>query len=419
MKYIEDLIKNSKNFCILPWIHFHSWPDGRVMPCCISDSNNPVSKIDTEKSILEMMNSDDFNAMRQLMINDQPVDICKRCYDLEKVGTWTMRQSHNRRRGKDYVDLVANTNEDGSINQFKMVYMDIRFSNICNMKCRSCGPACSSQWAAEHKEQHGIASLKDYFGTEKIVTNSNEDGKFFDQLQPYLDDVLEVYFAGGEILITPEHYDCLDHWIATGRAKDIELTYTTNFSSLKYKDKDLLSYWKHFPNLQIWASLDGRGSHAELIRKGTEWDKIVNNIRDIRKLVPHAQLQITPTISIWNVHSFPRFFDYLITQKLMNLKITPRFNLATSPWYANIMILPDFEREALSRLYNRYAQKYSFNVHIKNCFKMIEHALNSGSENKDGILEFIKDNDRLDRIRKEKLLDVIPELKKVYEWAKT
>jgi hypothetical protein len=365
-----------------------------------------------------MLNSEDFKAMRQLMLDDQPIEICKRCYDLEKVGLWTMRQSHNRRRGKDYVELVANTNEDGSIDQFKMVYMDIRFSNICNMKCRSCGPSCSSQWAAEHKEHHGIASLKNYFGTEKIVTNSNDDGKFFKQLTPYLDDVLEVYFAGGEILITPEHYECLDHWIATDRAKDIELTYTTNFGSLRYKDKDLVNYWKHFPKLQIWASLDGRGAHAEVIRKGTDWDAIVNNIKEIRTLVPHAQLQITPTISIWNVHSFPRFFDYLITQKLMNLKIAPRFNLATSPWYANIMILPDSERTSLIRLYNRYVQKYSFNEHIMNGFKMVEHALNSGKENKEGILEFIKVNDRLDSIRKETLLDVIPELRKVYEWAK-
>ena len=31
-----------------------------------------------------------------------------------------------------------------------MRYMDIRFSNIRNMKCRTCGPELSSQWATEY-----------------------------------------------------------------------------------------------------------------------------------------------------------------------------------------------------------------------------------------------------------------------------
>ena len=31
---IDSLVKHGKHFCVLPWVHFHSWPDGRVMPCC-------------------------------------------------------------------------------------------------------------------------------------------------------------------------------------------------------------------------------------------------------------------------------------------------------------------------------------------------------------------------------------------------
>ena len=85
-----------------------------------------------------------------------------------------------------------------------------------------------------------------------------------------------------------------------------------NFSSLKYKDKDLIGYWKKFPQLKIWASLDAMGDTAEVIRKGTDWERIVKNMRAIKEQVPHAQFQITPTISIWNVFHFPDFFDYMI-----------------------------------------------------------------------------------------------------------
>ena len=136
-----ELVKNGKHFCVLPWIHFHAWPDSKVMPCCVADSSMPVSNINKDESIIQMMNSSDYKKMRLAMLNDEPVEACKRCYDLELMGTWTMRQSHNKRRGLEYVDLIdTTTRPDGSLTEFKMKYMDIRFSNICNMKCRSCGP---------------------------------------------------------------------------------------------------------------------------------------------------------------------------------------------------------------------------------------------------------------------------------------
>lgn len=417
---VENLVKHGKHFCVLPWVHFHSWPDGRVMPCCIADSNKPVANINNNESVIQMMNSEDYKKMRTQMLNDEPVEACKRCYDLELMGTWTMRQSHNKRRGLEYVkDISETTKDDGEITEFKMKYMDLRFSSICNMKCRSCGPGCSSLWAQEFVDRMGVDEYEKYFGTKKIVINASEEMSFMNKLKPYLKDVLEVYFAGGEIIITPEHYECLDYWIENGLNEQIELTYTTNFSSLKFKDKDLIGYWKQFPKLKIWASLDADGDVAEVIRKGTDWDRIVKNIKAVKEQVPHAEFQITPTISIWNVFDFPDFFDYMLDEGFIDTKSSPRFNLATNPWYANIMILPKHVKRRLTELYRIYQDRYKDNPDIHNGFKMIIYNLNVGEENKGGILEFKKFNDELDQFRKEKITDVIPELKEVYEWAES
>ena len=280
---IQNLVQNGKHFCVLPWIHFHAWPDKRVLPCCVADSNMPVASINDDESILDMMNSDDFKKLRVAMLDDEPVETCKRCYDLELIGTWTMRQSHNKRKGLEYVNYIAeNTQKDGTLDKFEMKYMDIRFSNLCNMKCRSCGPGCSSQWAQEYVENNGIEKYQTHFHNTKIVVSNNDDLKFMAKLKPHLKDVTEVYFAGGEIIIQPEHYECLDYWIENGLTDQVELTYTTNFSQLKYKkDVDLISYWKKFPKLKIWASLDAHGKLAEVMRKGTDWNRIVNNIKSV------------------------------------------------------------------------------------------------------------------------------------------
>lgn len=417
---VENLVKHGKHFCVLPWVHFHSWPDGRVMPCCIADSNMPVAEIKKDESIIQMMNSEDYKKMRSAMLNDEPVEACKRCYDLELMGTWTMRQSHNKRRGLEYANEIAETTKDnGEITDFKMKYMDLRFSNMCNMKCRSCGPGCSSLWAQEFVDRMGVDEYEKYFKTRKIVINAAEEMSFMNKLKPYLKDVLEVYFAGGEIIITPEHYECLDYWIENGLNEQVELTYTTNFSSLKYKDKDLIGYWKKFPQLKIWASLDAMGDTAEVIRKGTDWDRIVKNIKAIKEQVPHAQFQITPTISIWNVFHFPDFFDYMVEQGFIDTMSSPRFNLATNPWYANIMILPVSVKRRLAELYRVYQNKYKDNQDIYNGFKMIIYNLTVGDENKGGILEFKKFNDELDEFRDEKFEDICPEIKEVYEWAES
>lgn len=417
---VEKLVTEGKHFCVLPWVHFHAWPDKRVMPCCVADSNMPVAQIEGDQSIIEMMNSDRYKEIREAMLDDIEVPECKRCFDLELMGTWTMRQSHNKRRGSDYVDYIAeNTQEDGALSEFEMKYMDIRFSNLCNMKCRSCGPDCSSLWAQEFKDKRGQEMWDEYFPNRKVVINNNDDQKFMVKLKPYLADVSEVYFAGGEIIITPEHYECLDYWIENGQADTIELNYTTNFSTLHgYKNKDLLEYWKKFKNIQVWASLDAHGDLAECIRKGTDWNKTVANIKKLREELPHVQLGITPTISIWNIFKFPDFIDYMADNNLIDLNITPRFNLATNPWYANVMILPKSVKNRLVELYRVYQNKYGKDNHeIHNGFKMIIYNLSVGDENKGGILEFKQFNDELDKFRNEKFEDLVPEIKEVYEWA--
>ena len=421
---VKNLVENGKHFCVLPWVHFHAWPDKRVMPCCIADSDMPTSEIRNDESIIQMMNSEKYNDLRSKMMKDEAVPECKRCYDLETMGEWTMRQSHNRRRGLDYVDYISDvTNDDGSLKEFQMKYMDIRFSNICNMKCRSCGPSCSSLWSQEFLEQRGKEVFEEYFpkSNGKIVINNNDDMTLMAKLKPYLDDVTEVYFAGGEIIITQEHYECLDYWIENGLTDQVELTYTTNFSTLKYKKNvDLIEYWKKFPQLKIWASLDAHGEVAECIRAGTDWEKVVRNIRDVKEQVPHAQFQITPTISIWNIFDFPDFWDYMVDNGFIDVATSsPRFNLATNPWYANIMILPQSTKRRLAELYRVYQERHKDNHAIYNGFKMIIYNLTVGDENKGGILEFKKFNEELDSYRDEKFEDIVPAIKEVYEWAQS
>ena len=382
---IEDLVHEGKHFCILPWVHFHAWPDKRVMPCCVADSNMPVAQIESDQSIIEMMNSDGFKEIRRKMLNDEAVEACTRCYDLELMGTWTMRQSHNRRRGLEYRDYIAeNTQEDGALSEFEMKYMDIRFSNLCNMKCRSCGPDCSSQWAQEFVDKRGKEMFEQYFPNRKVVINNNDDQQFMVKLKPYLADVTEVYFAGGESLMTEEHYRILDYWISIGKT-DVQLNYTTNFTKLDYKQRNLFELWKQFPNLRVAASLDGMGERGEYIRKNMIWKEVVNNRKRMMQELPDAYFEITPTVSMWNAKHLPDFHRDWVQHGYVDIN-NIRINQLTSPRYFSTRILPETIKQKITDKITKHCVWLSENNANDNTIKAFEGIISFMNETNDSDL---------------------------------
>jgi len=424
MKTAKQLVKDSKHFCVLPWLHFHAWPNKKVMPCCVSDSEMPVSELKDDESILEMMNSEEYKKMRSAMLNDERYEACARCYELEENGTWTLRQSQNMVRGIDNIDLIEATNIDGSIDEFKLKYMDIRFSNICNFKCRSCGPGCSNMHGEEKLtmiEEHVFITRFGADGDTKAKTliSNNEDGTFMEKLKPYLHDVEECYFAGGEILVTPEHYECLDYWIENDLAKNVKLNYTTNMSKITHKGRDLIELWSHFPNMEMWASIDSIGEQGELIRKGFKWNKIKENMLTIKEKAPHIKLGITPTISIWNIFDFCEMYDWMYENKFISREIPPRINVLTYPDFATIQILPNSVRLEVIKELKNYISKFHSeeDTDLRNDFKMLVQTLWTGKENKEKLLEFFDNNDEYDMVRDENMISVIPQLHEVYEWC--
>ena len=424
MKTAKQLVKDSKHFCVLPWLHFHAWPNKKVMPCCVSDSEMPVSELKDDESILEMMNSDEYKKMRSAMLNDERYEACARCYELEENGTWTLRQSQNMVRGIDNIDLIEATNIDGSIDEFKLKYMDIRFSNICNFKCRSCGPGCSNMHGEEKltmiEENVFITRFgADGYTKSKTLISNNEDGSFMDKLKPYLNDVEECYFAGGEILVTPEHYECLDYWIENDLAKNVKLNYTTNMSKISHKGRDLIELWSHFPNMEMWASIDSIGEQGELIRKGFKWNKVKENMLTIKEKAPHIKLGITPTISIWNIFDFCEMYDWMYENEFISREIPPRVNVLTYPDFATIQILPNSVRLEIIKELKNYISKFHSeeDTDLRNDFKMLVQTLWTGKENKEKLLEFFDNNDEYDMVRDENMISVIPQLHEVYEWC--
>lgn len=402
-------LKESKIFCMMPWTHLHFWPNGTVYPCCMT--NDVVDDLN-KSSLKEAWNSEDMKQLRLDMLADKPNKICNRCYELESNGGHTLRMS-GRRKFAHHYDLVEKTNDDGSLDEMRLPYIDFRFSNICNFRCRTCGPDLSSSWYDDH------VKIMPKHGNPKIIRPKNED-EIWNEIEPYIDQLEEIYFAGGEPLIMEEHYRILKK-LAEKKLWHVNLKYNTNFSILKYKDLDVLDIWNQFKDVRVGASLDAMGERAEYIRKGTNWNNIVKNRKQMLERCPQVHFFISATISNMNVLHVPDMFRTWAEEGMIE------------PHNINCNILlfpPEYRIDTLTKEYKEKAVK-KWQEHINwfkttpsarfnnsqmfiNQFESVINAIQA-KENQDNLKEFKNRTKIFDKLRNESFVDIFPEMKDLWE----
>lgn len=402
----KKLLFENKNFCIYPWLHMHVEPGGGVYSCCgVKYKSESLLGKTTEKNLNQIWNAKPIRDLRLRMLNNESSAQCERCYEQEKAGFFSMRNSANKHHGH-YINLVNNTKIDGTVDDFKMIYWDVRFNNLCNLKCRSCGPNFSSQW---YQDQIKIAP--DYSKNHKALIFA---GKFqtdlWDQLIEHIDHVEQIYFAGGEPLLMEEHYLILDE--LEKRSKfNVRLIYNSNFTEIKLKDRIVFDYWKKFDSVSVGASLDAMGQRAEYIRKGTIWEVVENNRRLMIETCPKVDFYISATLSIMNALHLPDFHKDWANKGL----IKPQdfnVNILTDPTHYRIDIAPENYKALIKQKYQEHLAWLSPKDSLRRASNGYESAINFmlSNDNTNLIEQFWKKTNQLDSIRNENILDVIPEI---------
>ena len=407
---LDRLIK-SDVFCMIPWIHMHAFPNGQAYPCCLGDSHHPIGHLH-KNTIKEVWNDTPYKTMRKNMLEEKPCKECTKCYEQERHGFMSMRNSSNKSFGH-HINIVDQTKEDGQFDDFKLRYYDIRFTNLCNFSCRSCGGWFSSSW---YQEEVDLFGKRDY---PQFMYAGKDKDDMWNQMQehiPYLD---QIYFAGGEPLIMEEHYNVLKELVRLKRF-DVRLQYNTNFSRLNLKDENVLDYWKLFNSVSVGASLDAMGPRAEYIRKGTKWDQIVSNREQMLEICPGVDFYVSSTVSIYNVMHVMDFHRDWVEQGLIE----------AADWNINILQGPDRDRIDVLPLHYKEQVKEKVLAHIewlkphdklKRAIVGYESILKfMFDDDKSWLLhEFISVNDKHDDYRKEKFETVFPEYKDLRTYVTT
>jgi len=404
-----NLLTESKTFCMMPWVHMHAFPDGRAYPCCLSDYWHPIG--DLRKSTMEKVwNEKPLRDMRQNMLTDQECKECTKCYEQEANGFFSMRNDANRNYGH-HVAEVEQTTKDGTHPEFKIRYWDVRFSNLCNFSCRSCGPIFSSNWYNDHVKLYN--RKPDVLGREmsRVEYTAGDEDAMLEQMLPHIPYLEQVYFAGGEPLIMKEHYFMLEKLIEHNKT-DIRLQYNTNFSELRFKDKHVFDYWRHFKNVSVGASLDASGERAELMRRGTDWTQTLLNRKRMMEEVPHVDFYISATISAMNVLHVLDFHKQWTELGLIEAKDF-NVNICQSPEWYRIDILPEeFKRNVVIPAYEQHIAWLEPQDRLQRATNGFKSALNfiQANNRSDQLPRFREEIKKLDEIRNENFWNTFPEL---------
>ena len=293
-------MSNSKTYCSAPFQHLHISPIGDMMPCC-SYRGKPFGNVNNN-SIENIFNNVRFKIIRKQLLEGKEPDGCYKCFKRESVGLTSPRLQYQ----DDY------TPEKIYTMSVKFDSWDIRNTNLCNLKCQTCGPNYSSLHNKGKEISPSTKAMNDIY--KNIDSN--------------IHNVKNIYFAGGEPLINPMHEYIIKKLIDNKRF-DCKLQYSTNLTLLKYKGFDVLEAWKKFKNVKVLASVDGIGKQNEFIRTNSKWETTDKNLK-ILLGQSNIDLRASICVSKLNIEDLHLICEYLVDVGVKEENISVS-NILTDP----------------------------------------------------------------------------------------
>jgi len=395
LEYWSNLVfKENKSFCIYPWVNYHQ--KGKNLHLC-SRSGPVVTTTDKIQSWAADLN---YTAIRDKMLRgEQLLEHCSTCYyQYENQGVESYRQFETL----DWVSKLDLDSVDDLVNIQHPYFYEVHTGNHCNIKCRGCQPSFSEPIGREIKK----FNIKTPSHFDWKVNTSNIESINIDTLT----DKTSVYFQGGEPTIMPEVLDFLKRCIEKNKT-DFFLTMCTNGVKLS---QEFLETVSHFSDTNFSFSIDGYGKVNDYWRSGSQWHKVIDNLRLLQSRGHSVSINTVP--GIYNVTNLHQLFEFL-DQELPFTAVYLQLNYL--PWQSAFNHpLRDLVIESMQKC----MQTSIYHSNGKSCKSAIDsihaHYANNPEYNIKNLKDFFDYNDQLDRARGTKLADYIPELELARNYIK-
>lgn len=376
------------NFCSAPFIHMYVHSNEGQQVCCMSTENNLLDD-NLSASLAERWTSDYYKKIRKQFIDNEQPSICTKCFTLEKTGGTSDRMRFNDL----YLKSLEPNIETG--NQYNTpVDLDIRPGNLCNLRCRMCGPVSSSQL---QKEIFDNKFLVEILGSGTIrssdVLERDENIEF---LLKNANHSKRIKFLGGEPTIMPEVDKFLDILIER-ELFDVPLHFTTNCTN---GNKRFIDKITKFNQISFNYSVDGVGSVVEYIRDPVKFKSINNNIQTYHNIAVAGE--ITFTLQAYNFFNLPDIIEWA-----NSLGIYVRPEILMVPNWASYKSIPLKIRNKRISVMNKLMKNYK-HEQIKKLEPVLLIMYNDDEEY--DLKNFVKSTKLFDKSRNQHIKNYIPEV---------
>lgn len=429
---------NKDTFCILPWSSIQINPSGDFKVCCFSGISDTKSRLGNNygmcldddgnvmniltHSIQDAINSKYHRELRLAQSTNTRHSICKVCWDRDDANaaknqmTTSLRyfRSFNQLpnlEGATPLDAAPQAmQDDGSIDT-SVISLDLRFTNICNMKCIMCNPQYSNQWYADEMKLYTTTT----FNVDSKVYNIKvENGVYKSDMVPWHDSpiwwdkfdeamprVKHIYLTGGEPFLIKGHDVLLDKLISAELAGDVILEYDTNLTVI---NDNILNKLSHFKQVILSVSCDDIDDKFELIRFGGKFSTMLENLGKLR--MRNIKIRhLSSCTGIYSLYSPMRLHDYFTKLGYDTFS----FRFLRAPRHSDISYLPDHLKLQMIKVYegsNLPQQWKNFYIgHFENTMGKY-----SAEECNQHILDHIKYLNSLDAIRGTNWKQTFPEI---------
>lgn len=410
----------SDAFCPLPFSHLIINHDGTVSPCCVSDeryrdANGRAFLMDRD-SLADVWNGTHIAELRSALASGIRHAACENCWAREREGhdshrLKTLRGMDDPGRAASSVDRSDPRPTDGP------GFVTIRYGNVCNLKCRICGPAASSRWIEEHNETWGTDWLAEQVDRMARDGNSVErravmnwfegNDAFWEEFRSLLPGMHEMMFTGGEPFLIRRQVEMLRECAESGHAEHINLQFHTNGTVLD--DGLLAEVLPRFRSVIMNFSTDGTGRQFEYQRHGASWDVVDGAMRRCLELWsspkgPRGTVMVNLTVSAMNAYYLPdygRYFGRIGMPVGLNLLVgRPELDAANLPWVVRKCIAARLNAAADGDL-----GCYAFGTPLGEIIGMLE-----APPRGETLRPFLDATRRMDISRGESFADAFPEM---------
>jgi organic radical activating enzyme len=380
----NKLDKISPAFCLAKYDLFSLYLHlGATHSCHLSDLKK--LNVDEIKGPYDFFNFPEIKQVRKKMKDGIKDSDCNFCWNIEKNNSYSDRHLQSDLISHKYDEIVE---MDPLKDDIIPSYLEVSFSNLCNMKCTYCNPNFSSRWENDIKQHGDYHNLIDIRSNEKVFNVIKKDNIFLKKFKEFFPQIIKnltvLRITGGEPTIQDELYDILNY-IENNPQPNLTLCINTNLCPPIKKFNKLINKLKTINDkvkqIFIYTSCDSSGEHAEFIREGLNYQTWKHNCHAILKEIKNSHLYVMCTFNnLCLTNEFKVFINdvYDMTQySIGEKKSRIFFNIQplSFPKYQSIEILDyDVFKDIINEieeLLNSYRLKYKNGIIVSKGFSLL------------------------------------------------